>query len=203
VAFNPPEPLDDVIRRRGSTRSFAPHAAVPADLLAGGLGWAAGPVPGDFTADGTTLLDHFLAVMAVEGLEPGVYRHTPGGPEEMRTVEVEELRGTLRHLCLDQELGGSGAVTAFHCCDLDGVTGTLGTRGYRAAQLEAGVVSGRLHLAAVALGWGATGLTFNDDEVSGFFETPRQPMLATAVGKPAYRSRPGGLPGRPVEMRRS
>jgi len=203
VAFNPPEPLDDVIRRRGSTRVFTRDAVAPSHLLTGGLGWAAGAVPGDFVRDGSTLLDHLVAVMAVDGLEPGSYRHVAGGPEELRNVDVTELRAAAGHLCLDQDLGGTGAFTVFHCADVDGVTESLGARGYRAAQLEAGVVSGRLHLAAVALGWGATGITFNDDEVSEFFETHRQPMLATAVGMPAYRSRPGGLPGRTVQMRKS
>jgi hypothetical protein len=62
-------------------------------------------------------------------------------------------------------------------------------------------VEGRLHLAAYALGFGATGLTFFDEEVRSFFATEANPLLVTAVGAPAYRSRPGGLPGRPTRMR--
>ncbi len=77
----------------------------------------------------------------------------------------------------------------------------LGDRGYRAALLEAGVVEGRLHLAAAALRLGATGLTYYDHEVSRFFVTDLAPLLVTAVGVPAYRARPGGTPRHPVRMR--
>ena len=44
----------------------------------------------------------------------------------------------------------------------------LCNRGYRAAQLEGGITGGRLYLAAYAQRFGATGLTFFDDEVTEF-----------------------------------
>jgi hypothetical protein len=91
----------------------------------------------------------------------------------------------------------------FHCADIAEITAALGDRGYRAALLEAGIVEGRLHLAAYSLDYGATGLTFYDDEVKAFFDTRADPMLVTAVGKPTYRSRAGGFPRRPVEMVRT
>jgi len=40
--------------------------------------------------------------------------------------------------------------------------GALGARGDRAAQLEAGIVAGRIYLGAYANRYGATGLTFYD-----------------------------------------
>ena len=107
----------------------------------------------------------------------------------------------LGHLCLDQPLGGTGAYTAFHCADLERVTSALGSRGYRAGLLEAGVTEGRLHLAAFSMGFGATGITFYDDEVKRFFGTTATPMLVTCVGAPAYRARPGGHPRNPVRLR--
>ena len=42
-------------------------------------------------------------------------------------------------------------------------------RGYRAVQLEAGIIGGRIYLAAYAQHLGATGLTFFDDDVINFF----------------------------------
>jgi hypothetical protein len=104
------------------------------------------------------------------------------------------------HLCLDQPLGGDAAFTAFHAADLDGVLATLGSRGYRAAQLEAGIAAERLALAAFTLSDGATGLTFYDELVSQFFGTRTQCLLVTAVGIPAYRNRAGGGPGAPAEL---
>ena len=41
----------------------------------------------------------------------------------------------------------------------------LDDRGYRDAQLAAGLVEGRLHLAAYALGATASGMTFADSEM--------------------------------------
>jgi hypothetical protein len=90
----------------------------------------------------------------------------------------------------------------FHAVALAPLLRHLGARGYRAAQLEAGVVSGRLALCAFALGAGATGLTFYDGLVSSHFRTEASPLLATAVGIPAGGPVPSGSPGRPVELHR-
>ena len=49
---------------------------------------------------------------------------------------------------------------------MGGLDSRYGDRGYRAVQLEAGVRSGRVYLAATALGLRVTGLTFYDDEVA-------------------------------------
>jgi hypothetical protein len=49
--------------------------------------------------------------------------------------------------------------------------------------------AGRLYLGAYACGFGATGLTFYDDEVRKFLETDLEPMLAVALGRPARRRR--------------
>ncbi len=193
------ESLDEVVRRRGSTRRFDPGRTAPAELLTGALAWATTAVPGDFTAAGTTLLEHDVAVHAVDGVQAGAYRWRAG---HLAPVATGAVRDVAAFLCLGQELGGQGAYTAFHGTDLDALLPALGSRGYRAAQLEAGVVEGRLHLAAFAHHHGATGLTFYDDEVSRFFRTRASPLLATAVGAPAYRSVPGGTPGRPARLSR-
>ena len=61
-----------------------------------------------------------------------------------------------------------------------------GNRGYRAAQLEAGILGGRLYLAAYAHHIGATGLTFLDDEVTTFFSPHaegKSAIFLVAVGK--------------------
>jgi SagB-type dehydrogenase family enzyme len=189
--------LESVIRQRGSTRRFDPSSEAPRELLDGALAWATRAVPADFVAPGRTLLEHHVAVHGVAGVQSGTYRF---GPDGLQLQQPGDFRSTVAHLCLDQALGGSSAYTVFHCADLDRITAGLGDRGYRAAQLEAGIVEGRLHLAAYALGFGATGITFYDDEVSRFFRTAASPMLVTCVGAPAYRARPGGPPGEPVRM---
>jgi SagB-type dehydrogenase family enzyme len=182
--------IETVILRRGSTRRFARHP-----IPRGALGWAmtaaTQPVPGDFVPPQATLLEHFLAVHAVQGLPPGAYRWREG---EFQLLRAGAERGRTRSLCLGQDLGGDAAATVFHCAQLEPILQALGARGYRAAQLEGGVAAERLQLAAFAFGVGATGLTFLDDEVSAYFGIRAAPMLTVAVGVPAYRARPGQRP---------
>jgi SagB-type dehydrogenase family enzyme len=196
----PPEVTDqsieEVILRRGSTRLMRPETA-PAALLWWGMAEAGRPVPADFVAPGTTLLEHNLSVHGIEGVEPGAYRWRDG---DLELVRPGQFRPLTQQLCLDQPLGGDSAYTAFHSADLDTVLGALGARGYRVAQLEAGIASGRLSLAAFALGCGATGLTFFDEPVRRFFATSASCMLVTSVGIPDYRNTPGGRPGTATEL---
>jgi hypothetical protein len=63
----------------------------------------------------------------------------------------------------------------------------LGGRGYRAAQLDAGIRAGRVSLGGYARGLGVTGLTFYDDEVSRCLNTEEEPMICVAVGVDALR----------------
>jgi nitroreductase len=182
--------IETVILRRGSTRRFVRHP-IPRGALDWAMTAASRAVPGDFVPPQATLLEHFLAVHAVQGLTAGAYRWDQG---EFQLLQAGAERGRTRALCLGQDLGGDAAVTVFHCAQLDPVLEVLGARGYRAAQLEGGVAAERLQLAAFALGVGATGLTFLDDEVSAFFGTRAAPMLSVAVGVPAYRARPGRRP---------
>jgi SagB-type dehydrogenase family enzyme len=189
--------IEEVILRRGSTRMMRPNVA-PRPLLEWGMGIAARPIPADFVAPGTTFLEHNLAVHGIESLEPGAYRWRYG---DLELVRSGQFRPVTQQLCLDQPLGGDSAYTAFHSADLDVVLGTLGARGYRVAQLEAGIASGRLSLAAFALGCGATGLTFFDEPVRRFFATNASCMLVTSVGIPEYRNTPGGRPGAATELR--
>jgi SagB-type dehydrogenase family enzyme len=189
--------LDATFERRGSTRRFRSAGAVPRVLLEWALAASARPVPGDFLEPGTTALSHRVAVHTVDGVEPGAYLWVGDG---LDLVHGGDVRGEAQFLCYGQELGGEGAYTVFHCADLD-LLYFLGSRGYRALQLEAGIVEGRLHLAAFALGYGATGLTFFDDEVRTFFNTRSSPMLVTAVGAPATRAPKARRPGDPVNLR--
>ncbi|MGH9025982.1 MAG: hypothetical protein ACRDWD_07685, partial [Acidimicrobiia bacterium] len=183
--------------QRGSTRIMLRDPG-PESLLRWGMAVATRPVPGDFVAGDATLLDHYLSVHAIEDVTSGAYRGHAGRLEAGRPGD---LRAVTRQLTLDQPLGGDSCFTAFHCSDLDEVLGALGARGYRAALLEAGIASGRLSLAAFALGCGATGLTFFDEAVRQFFGADSSCMLVTSVGIPAYQNAAGGAPGSATELR--
>ncbi|MGH9010455.1 MAG: SagB family peptide dehydrogenase [Acidimicrobiia bacterium] len=188
--------LDEVALQRGSTRLMR-RAPVSRDVLEWGLAVAARPLPGD--VDSGALVGHHVSVHDVDGVAAGAYRWRAGSLDVVRTGD---FRDHTEHLCLDQPLGGDAAFTVFHTTDLDGVVVRLGARGYRAVHLAAGVAAGRLALAAFALGGGASGITFFDNEVARFFSTRESCLLATAVGAPAYRNRAGGHPRAPAELTR-
>ena len=76
----------------------------------------------------------------------------------------------------------------FFLADLRPILQHMGNRGYRAVQLEAGVLGGKLYLGAYAQALGATGLTFYDDEVTNFFSPHaegKSAIFLVAVGKSA------------------
>ncbi len=130
--------------------------------------------------------DLYLIVTAVEGLEAGTYvLH-----QEQQALELlkrGDFRSAAYHLALDQDLGSDAAVNIYFMADLEPILERFGNRGYRAAQLEAAIVAGKLYLAAYALRSGATGLTFFDDEVTGFFSphaARKSVMFLMALGQP-------------------
>ncbi len=192
------ERIEDVILRRGSTRMFKAQAC-PTELLEWALPAAARAVPLDAAPAGS-LLEHLVNVHDIEGVEAGGYRYTSGGGFEA-TVRGGDPRAAGTSLCLGQPLGGDSAYTAFHAVELSPLLSALGARGYRAAQLEAGIIGGCLALNAFALGGGATGLTFYDGQVSRYFHSQASPLMATAIGVPDTRPAPSGTPGRPAQLR--
>jgi hypothetical protein len=174
--------LDDVILQRGSTRLMDPAATVSREVFDFALG----------AALRGTRVPHFVAVHAVAGLEPGLYRW----PDLAKPVRRGILREELLRVCWDQDLGRDAAFVVIGAADIE----QLDDRGYREAQLDAGLVEGRLHLAAYALGIGASGMTFLDSEIAGLLGEPLAGLLFTCVGVPTYRNKRGGRPGQPVSV---
>jgi hypothetical protein len=98
------------------------------------------------------------------------------------------------YLSLGQPLFGDASVAFFLMTRLRDVLRSLGNRGYRAAQLEGGIVAGKIYLSAYSLGLGASGSTFYDDAVTEFFSPhskEKSTMIAVGLGVPAYKARPG------------
>ncbi|MCU1298922.1 MAG: putative nitroreductase [Acidobacteriaceae bacterium] len=81
-------------------------------------------------------------------------------------------------------------VDIFLLADLNAILGRYGNRGYRALQLEAGAIGGRMYLASYAQHLGATGLTFFDDDVTNSFSPhakDKSVIFLLAIGKPLKR----------------
>jgi len=177
--------LGQTILRRGSTRQFA-QAPIRGEELQAILATERTHPHADFPS----LIDTYLIVNAVEGLAPGAYFHdrTGGGFE---LVKAGEFRGQAGYLCLEQPLGMDCSALIVYMADLERALAALGNRGYRDAHLEAGIRGGRAYLGAYALGRGATGLTFYDDDTTKFFEphaSGKSPMLMVAIGVPRTRA---------------
>ncbi len=181
----PPDPLDRVIRRRGSTRAFDARRSLGFAELSTALERSTRGVPADFLEPpGATLLDLYLIVNAVDGLAPGsyVYRRSERSLEQLREGQ---FRGEAGWLGLGQELPARAAACVYSLADLPRVTRRFGSRGYRAAQLEGGITGGRLYLCAYAQRFGASGLTFFDDDVVRFFSphaAGKSVMFLVALG---------------------
>jgi SagB-type dehydrogenase family enzyme len=186
----PREPIEQVILRRGSSRKFA-RTAITLEQLSTLLERATRGVPADFLDRMGSQLNHlYLMVHAVEGLAAGAYVfHRDRGLLEC--LKQGNFRAQGGYLGLEQELPADAAVDIFFLADLRSILGRFGNRGYRAVQLEAGVLGGKLYLAAYAQQLGATGLTFYDDDVIRFFSPHaegKSAIFLVAVGNSAQRS---------------
>jgi SagB-type dehydrogenase family enzyme len=177
--------LGETILRRGSTRLFA-RESISAEELATILATARAPLHVDFLP----LVESYLIVNAVDGFEAGAYYYRrDSGTFEL--LKPGDFRGEAGYLCLEQPLGADCSALVCYMANLDRALETLGNRGYRDVHLEAGILGGRAYLAAYALGRGASGLTFYDDDTTQFFSPHaggKSPLLMVAVGVPQSRS---------------
>ncbi|MEM1944790.1 MAG: SagB/ThcOx family dehydrogenase [Nitrososphaerota archaeon] len=188
------KPLWETILMRGSTRMFS-REPITLEALKTILACCTSTISADFIPPSSSYTSIYLIVNSVEGLPPGSYFYdrVDGGLEQLKRGEFRRVAG---YLCLEQELGEDASVVFFLMTDLEKTLNSMGNRGYRAVQLEAGVIAGRIYLASYALGLGATGLTFYDDDVTEFFSpqaADKSNMMVVAVGKPAYRAKPGRI----------
>lgn len=160
--------VEQVIQRRGSSRKFA-RQAISLAQLSTLLDSANHGIPADFlkTSD-SRLNDLYLIVHSVQGLAPGAY-FFHREKHQLELLKEGDFRDRAGYLGLEQELPADASVDFFFLADLQKIISALGNRGYRAAQLEAGITGGKLYLSAYAQKLGATGLTFYDDDTVNFF----------------------------------
>jgi SagB-type dehydrogenase family enzyme len=183
----PKDTIEQVILRRGSTRTFDNAASITLAQLSTILDYATRGLPADFLEPrGAQLNDLYLIVHSVQGLNPGAYFF---GREQntLQLLKSGEFRSEAHHLGLEQELPADACVDIFFLADLERILERYGNRGYRAVQLEAGAIGGRIYLAAYAQHLGATGLTFFDDDVVNFFSPhakDKSAIFLLALGKP-------------------
>jgi hypothetical protein len=174
--------VDEVILARGSTRRMDPAAGVPASTLTTAM---------EVSLRGIEV-PHFVVVHAVDGMEPGLYRW----PDLSSPLRTGSQRAEMFRISLEQGLTRDASFVVIGAADVT----TLSPHAYREAQLAAGLVEGRLHLAAYALGAGATGMTFMDSEIPAYLGESVEALIFTCVGIPDYKPAVGGKPGTPTRV---
>ncbi|HZY94614.1 MAG TPA: SagB/ThcOx family dehydrogenase [Candidatus Bathyarchaeia archaeon] len=187
--------LSQVILQRGSARRFA-REPVTFSQLSLILKTSMTPMQVDYS-DGRVLVDAYFIANLVAGIPSGsyVYRAEQDSVEQLQPTK-EDSRRASAYLALEQPLFGDASIVFFLMADLEEFLWKLGNRGYRAAQLEGGIIGGRIYLSSYALGLGASGSTFYDDAVTEFFSPHakgKSTMIVVAVGVPAYKAKSGRI----------
>jgi nitroreductase len=187
----PDAPIEDIIRRRRSTRHYDTEKPIGFDAFSTLVERSTRGVSADWAAPGALPLhDQYLIVNSVEGLEPGVYQVHPGR-NAIELVRPGTFREQATRLAALQEYAGDAHVNSYFLTDLDPVLAHYGNRGYRIAQLEAALYGSRLHLGTHAVGLGAVGSTSFDNEVVEFFapgSTSAVYMFVVVFGKRRRRT---------------
>ena len=184
--------LESTILKRRSTRAYS-GASLSLDELRALLhftyqpqdyaGQNLDPNPDYFALD---LLETFIAVSAVTGLEEGCYYYAPKA-QELRQIRFKNFRQELHYLCLGQDLGRDAAAVVFHTADLSKAVARYGDRVYRYLHADAGHLGQRLNLAAIHLGLGVSGIGgFFDDQVNEVLGIPwdEAVIYITTLGRP-------------------
>ena len=194
--------LRETILLRGSSRRFA-RTNISLSTLKTILYTSTRGVPMDIFEDGNSLTDIYFIANGVDGLAPGGYFYNQdasaaGAPNTFleKIRESASSRNISGYLCLGQSLFSDASVVFFLMTDLQSALRSLGNRGYRASQFEAGIIAGNIYLAAYALRIGASGSTFFDDAVTEFFSPHagnKSTMIAIGVGVPDYKASPGKI----------
>ena len=185
--------LEDTILKRRSTRSFTGAELTLNDLNAlldftyqpqHYLNQNLDPNPDYFDL---SLIETFVAVSGVQGLEEGCYYYAPKA-QELRQIRFKNFRQELHYLCLGQELGRDAGAVIFHTADLKMAVKKYGDRVYRYLHLDAGHLGQRLNLAAIRLDLGVSGIAgFFDDRVNEVLGIPEDEavLYITTLGHPA------------------
>ena len=135
-----------------------------------------------------SLIQSFVAVSGVNGLEEGCYYYAPLA-QELRQIRFKNFRQELYYLCLGQALGRDAAAVIFHTADLEQAVKLYGDRAYRYLHMDAGHLGQRLNLAAIYLELGVSGIGgFFDDQVNEVLGIPADEavLYITTLGRPRY-----------------
>lgn len=188
----PLEGIENTLLRRRSTRAYS-GADLTLDELKALLDFTYQPqhyieqgLDGSPDYFDLNLIETFIAVSGVTGLEEGCYYYAPKA-QELRQIRFKNFRRELHYLCLGQDLGRDAAAVLFHTADLKTAVTKYGDRVYRYLHMDAGHLGQRLNLASIYLGLGVSGIGgFYDDQVNEVLGIPADEavLYITTLGRP-------------------
>ena len=136
-----------------------------------------------------SLIETFIAISNVDGLDPGCYYYAPQA-EELRQIRFNQFFKELHFLCLGQDLGRDAGAVIFHTADLEQAIAKYGDRAYRYLHMDAGHLGQRLNLAATQRQIGVSGIAgFFDDHVNKLLSIPAEEavLYITTIGRKPSR----------------
>ena len=134
-----------------------------------------------------SLIETFIAVSGVNGLEEGGCVITLRKLKNCWEIRFKNFRRELHFLCLGQDLGRDAGALLFHTADLNRAVAKYGDRVYRYLHMDAGHLGQRLNLAAMQLRLGVSGIGgFFDDRVNDVLGIPagEAVLYITSLGRP-------------------
>ena len=163
------QPLELTILKRGSTRKFS-HDPLDYVKFSNVMKMGTQPFAADFYKEFGELYSRvYVVINAVDGLQTGSYRYYPEN-SQLQPLKMGYMREQTKVMGLNQELAHDCAAMVIFIVDLSAMSHAFGDRAYRIAQMEGSILAGKMYLAAYAQKFGATGLTFQDDEVTSFLD---------------------------------
>jgi SagB-type dehydrogenase family enzyme len=182
-------PLLEAIRARRSEREYVDRPMTMAELAAL-LAVSAGERKDAPTVDpllsSSAPLSLYAVVRNVEGLAGGVYRYLPGA-NVLQLRRPGDFAAVAESACVQQEFCRTADVVFVKTVRWTELFLPDGDRGYRYANLRAGVVGEGLYVQGAALGLGVCGVgAFGDSDVAallGIDAREEAPLYITAVGK--------------------
>jgi SagB-type dehydrogenase family enzyme len=136
-----------------------------------------------------SIIDTYIAVLNVNGIEDGCYYYSPE-KDELKQIRFKNFREDIYYLCLGQNLGRDASVVVFHTSNLPLSVKKYGERAYRYLHMSAGILGQRINLACTKLDIGVSGIGgFFDDEVNNLLGIPDEAVVLyiTTIGKPETR----------------
>jgi SagB-type dehydrogenase family enzyme len=182
--------VESALAQRRSIRDLRSDALTLDEL--GQVLWAAQGITADWggrtapSAGATYPIELHIAVTAVEGLEPGVYRYLPDGHRLERTVE-DDVRVQLAQAALGQPAVARAPVNVVIAAVEARTAERYGRRAERYVLLEAGHVAQNVALQAVTLDLGSVPIgAFDDAEVAHILQLTQseRPLYILPLGRP-------------------